>query len=174
MHFWASKLWISIWRLSPGSGSQLLVGTTRNSILAGNMELSFREVVLGHFDEVIPRTQRRLNCFWYYSSCVSYLCTLYRYGVWQRGHPALSSSRPVMTGQFINVKNNHHATEIGKHRRNNYNKDTKPQMLSLLVFNRVYRLEIQSVMLVFSTPLVKYCPSNLLTGSPSPLFPLPV
>jgi hypothetical protein len=35
-------------------------------------------------------------------------------------------------------------------------KDTKPQMSSLLVFNRVYRLEIQSVMLVFSTPLVQY------------------
>jgi hypothetical protein len=42
-----------------GSGSQLLVGTTRNSILAGNMELSFREVVLGHFDEVMPRAQRK-------------------------------------------------------------------------------------------------------------------
>jgi hypothetical protein len=28
------------------------------------------------------------------------------------------------------------------------------------------RLEMQPVMLVFSTPLVKYCPSNLLTGSP--------
>jgi hypothetical protein len=28
-------------------------------------------------------------------------------------------------------------------------------------FNRVYRLGIQSVMLVFSTPLVNYCPSNL-------------
>ncbi len=33
----------------------------------------------------------------------------------------------------------------------NYYKDTKPKMSSLLVFNRVYRLEIQSVMLVFST-----------------------
>jgi hypothetical protein len=42
------------------------------------------------------------------------------------------------------------------HGPNNY-KDTKPSMSSLLVFNRVYRLEIQSVMLaflVFSTPLV--------------------
>jgi hypothetical protein len=48
-------------------------------------------------------------------------------------------------------------------------------MLFLLVFNRVYRLEIQSVMLVFLTPLVKYCSSNLLTSSPppsSPLFPV--
>jgi hypothetical protein len=44
-------------------------------------------------------------------------------------------------------------------------------MSSLLVFNRVYRLEIQSVMLVFLTPLVKNCPSNLLTGSPPPLPP---
>ncbi len=39
----------------------------------------------------------------------------------------------------------------GHHRPNNY-KDTKPQMSSLLLFNRVYRLEIQSVMLVSSTP----------------------
>ncbi len=37
-------------------------------------------------------------------------------------------------------------------------------MSSLLVFNRVYRLEIQSVMLVFSTSLVNCCPS---TFSPS-------
>ncbi len=35
-------------------------------------------------------------------------------------------------------------------------KDTKPQKSSLLVFNRVYRLEIQSIILVFSTPLVNY------------------
>jgi hypothetical protein len=41
-------------------------------------------------------------------------------------------------------------------------------MSSLLVFNRVYRLEIQSVMLVFSTSFVKYYPSNLLSGSPPP------
>ncbi len=32
----------------------------------------------------------------------------------------------------------------------------KPQMSSLLVFNRVNRREIQSVMLVFSTGFVKY------------------
>ncbi len=31
-------------------------------------------------------------------------------------------------------------------------------MASLLVFNRVHRLEIQSVMLVFSTGFVNYCP----------------
>ncbi len=37
----------------------------------------------------------------------------------------------------------------------NIYKDTKPKMSPLLVFYRVYRLEIQSVMLVFSTPLVK-------------------
>jgi hypothetical protein len=36
----------------------------------------------------------------------------------------------------------------------NINKDTKPLMPSLLVFNRVYGLEIQSVMLVFSNSLV--------------------
>ncbi len=41
-------------------------------------------------------------------------------------------------------------------------------MLSLLVFNRVYRLEIQSVMLVFSTRLVYCCPSTFsLTYLPS-------
>ncbi len=34
---------------------------------------------------------------------------------------------------------------------------------------KFYRLEVQLVLLVFSTPLVTYCPSNLLTGSPSPL-----
>ncbi len=37
-------------------------------------------------------------------------------------------------------------------------------MPSLLVFNRVYRLEIQTVLLVFSTGFVKHCPSNLLSG----------
>ncbi len=38
------------------------------------------------------------------------------------------------------------------------------------MFIRVYRLEIQSVMLVFSTPFVNLRPSNnLLTGSPPPL-----
>jgi hypothetical protein len=44
-------------------------------------------------------------------------------------------------------------------------------MSSLLGFNRVYRLEIQSVMLVFSTGFVYYCHSNLLSlPSPPPLF----
>ncbi len=43
-------------------------------------------------------------------------------------------------------------------------------MSSLLVFNRVYRLEIQSVMLVFSTGFVNHCPSNLLSGLPPPLL----
>ncbi len=33
-------------------------------------------------------------------------------------------------------------------------KTPNPKMSSLLVFNGVYRMEIQSVMLVFSTPLV--------------------
>jgi hypothetical protein len=37
-------------------------------------------------------------------------------------------------------------------------------MSSLLVLNGVYRLEIQSVMLVISTGFVNYCPSNLLSG----------
>jgi hypothetical protein len=41
-------------------------------------------------------------------------------------------------------------------------------MSFLLVFNRVHRLEIQSVLLVFSTSLVNERPSNLITGSPPP------
>lgn len=42
----------SVRAISQGAGSQILVGTTKNCILAGTMELSFREVVLGHADEV--------------------------------------------------------------------------------------------------------------------------
>jgi hypothetical protein len=41
------------------------------------------------------------------------------------------------------------------HGPNNY-KDTKPCMSSLLVFSRVYRLEMQSVMLVFSNGFLKH------------------
>ena len=55
LHFFSSHNWtnrVQKVRPPPGSGSQLLVGTTRNTILAGNLELSFREVVLGHADEV--------------------------------------------------------------------------------------------------------------------------
>jgi hypothetical protein len=37
-------------------------------------------------------------------------------------------------------------------------------MSFLLVLNRVYSLEIQSVMLVFSIGFVNYGPSNLLSG----------
>jgi hypothetical protein len=55
----------------------------------------------------------------------------------------------------------------------NIYKDTKPLMSSLLVFNRVYRLEIQSVILLFSTPLVNQLPSKLLAGSSTPTPPLP-
>ncbi len=57
-----------------------------------------------------------------------------------------------------------------KHGLNNF-KDTKPKILSLLVFTRVCRLEIQSVMLVFSSSFVNYCPSNLISGKLSPLPP---
>ncbi len=49
------------------------------------------------------------------------------------------------------------------HGPNNY-KDTKPSMSSLLAFNIVYRPELQSVILVFSTGFVKHCPSILLPG----------
>jgi hypothetical protein len=41
-------------------------------------------------------------------------------------------------------------------------------MSSLLVFNIVYRLEIKSVMLVFSTPHVNCCPSTFSLTSPTP------
>ncbi len=45
-------------------------------------------------------------------------------------------------------------------------------MSSLLVFGRVYRLEVQSVMLVFSIPLVNCCPSTFsLTSPATPPFP---
>ncbi len=44
-------------------------------------------------------------------------------------------------------------------------------MSSLLVFSRVYRRKIRSVMLAFSTGFLNYCPSNLFSGwlSSSPL-----
>ncbi len=41
-------------------------------------------------------------------------------------------------------------------------------MSSLLLFNRVYKLEIQSVMLVCSTPLANCCPSSFSLSSPTP------
>jgi hypothetical protein len=48
-------------------------------------------------------------------------------------------------------------------------------MLSLLVFNRVYRLEIQPVTLIFRLSFVNYCPSalafSLVHLPPLPLFP---
>jgi hypothetical protein len=49
-------------------------------------------------------------------------------------------------------------------------------MSSLLVFYRVYRLEIQSVMLVFSTQLreLLYCSSSILSGSPPPIHKVKV
>jgi hypothetical protein len=50
------------------------------------------------------------------------------------------------------------------HRLNNYEDTPNPKMSSLLLFTRVDRLEIQSVMLVVSTSFVNYCPSNLVSG----------
>ena len=38
--------------ISEGKGSQLLVGTTRNCILTGSLNLGFVPVVLGHTDEL--------------------------------------------------------------------------------------------------------------------------
>jgi hypothetical protein len=45
-------------------------------------------------------------------------------------------------------------------------------MSTLLVYNRVYRMEIESVMLVFSILLVNCCSSTFSLTSPTPL-PLP-
>eukprot|EP00095_Tigriopus_kingsejongensis_P006549 maker-scaffold515_size150689-snap-gene-0.35 protein:Tk06549 transcript:maker-scaffold515_size150689-snap-gene-0.35-mRNA-1 annotation:"echinoderm microtubule-associated 2 isoform x3" len=42
----------SVRTISQGRGSQLLLGSTRNSILQGTFELSFQEIVTGHVDEV--------------------------------------------------------------------------------------------------------------------------
>jgi len=38
--------------ISQGKGSQLVLGTTRNSILQGTFDLNFQEIVTGHVDEV--------------------------------------------------------------------------------------------------------------------------
>ena len=42
----------SIRTVSQGKGSQLLVGTTKNSILTGNFDLNFQEIMVGHVGEV--------------------------------------------------------------------------------------------------------------------------
>ncbi|XP_059086390.1 echinoderm microtubule-associated protein-like 1 isoform X5 [Tigriopus californicus] len=42
----------SVRTISQGRGTQLLLGSTRNSILQGTFELSFQEIVTGHVDEV--------------------------------------------------------------------------------------------------------------------------
>ena len=44
----------SIRTVSQGKGSQLLVGTTKNSILTGNFDLNFQEIMVGHVGEVRP------------------------------------------------------------------------------------------------------------------------
>ena len=41
----------SVRTISQGKGSQLMLGTTRNSILQGTFELSFHEIITGHVDE---------------------------------------------------------------------------------------------------------------------------
>lgn len=38
--------------ISEGRGSQLLIGSTKNCILAGSFELGFSPVVLGHTEEL--------------------------------------------------------------------------------------------------------------------------
>jgi hypothetical protein len=44
-------------------------------------------------------------------------------------------------------------------------------MSSLLLLNRVYKLEIQSVLLVFLTSFVNYCPSIFVSGKLPPALP---
>ncbi|XP_015834813.1 echinoderm microtubule-associated protein-like 2 isoform X3 [Tribolium castaneum] len=39
--------------VSEGCGSQLIVGTTRNCILTGTVELGFQPIILGHTDELV-------------------------------------------------------------------------------------------------------------------------
>jgi hypothetical protein len=86
----------------------------------------------------------------------------------------------VFSTQFVNCY---------PHGRRNY-KDTKPLMSSLLVifvwcgeailsslllFNKVYRLEIPSVMLVFLAALRYFCPSTFsLASPPLPKYPVNV
>ena len=48
----------SVRTISQGQGSQLLLGTTRNSVLTGNLELSFHEVMLGHVEELTALAAR--------------------------------------------------------------------------------------------------------------------
>jgi hypothetical protein len=69
---------------------------------------------------------------------------------------------PEATGVITGKQEFGYRTSNSKHRQNNC-KDIK-HLMSLLVFNRVYRREIKSVtvMLVFSTGFVNYYPSNLL------------
>ena len=43
---------LSLTSLLQGKGSQLLVGTTRNSILTGNFDLNFQEIMVGHVSDV--------------------------------------------------------------------------------------------------------------------------
>lgn len=38
--------------IAEGKGSQLLIGTTRNCILTGNLDLGFSPVIMGHTDEL--------------------------------------------------------------------------------------------------------------------------
>ncbi len=84
--------------------------------------------------------------------------------------PSAAEPRPTAKMRKWKIRGLLWASELFILLWNNYN-DIKPKRSSLLAFNRVYRLEIQSIMLVFSTPLVNHCPSNLLTGSaPPPLL----
>jgi len=48
----------SIRTVSQGVGSQLLLGTTKNTILNGNFDLSFQEMMVGHVEEVCALAAR--------------------------------------------------------------------------------------------------------------------
>jgi hypothetical protein len=89
-----------------------------------------------------------------------------------------SSQRFFLTCRmYSSLDNNRYSPDKRNHGLNNYI-DTKAKCRHLKimtwkgtlrqVFSRVYRLEIKSVMLVFSTQLCELFPSNFLSGSLSP------
>ncbi len=103
-----------------------------------------------------------MSAFWFHAELIKiknvwerarFAC-LFKYG---KDGLIVMGQPPLTKASILTVRDN------PNHRLINY-KDIKPWMMSLLLFNRVYRLEIQSVLLVFLTGIVNYCPSNLFSG----------
>ena len=78
----------SIRTVSQGKGSQLLVGTTKNSILTGNFDLNFQEIMVGHVGEV----RHSINHVTQVTNSIS------RCPPWPPPRARTSSSRRAMTG----------------------------------------------------------------------------